>query len=267
MHQDNYVYLQDKLTALGFDGVFDQVLKANMALGQKQFELKAQSEMPEGTLLFTFDLSHAQKETQHPNEYYFLNSVLATLAKEGQETLQHKFMLFKQMGNHLDQMKNFMAGRSVFETFQKNGRTVEVWRRIDFKAKDQYENSLMRPTYSDRFSLEKELNKLPFNKADVKERAVIIAKLKDGDLVKADIKQGSNVETVSLIAMPHLGVINMINGKGEKVSINNNNLKVIGKDDKPELSETTSKLIDSKDKNKEKDKDQTQTQGQSRRAS
>lgn len=257
MHQDNYVYLQDKLTALGFDGIFDQVLKANMALGQKQFEMKAQSEMPEGTLLFTFDLSHAQKETQHPNEYYFLNSVLATLTKEGQETLQHKFMLFKQMGNNIDQMKNLMAGRSVFETFQKNGRTVEVWRRIDFKSKDQYENTMMRPTY-DRFSLEKELNKLPFNKTDVKERAMIIAKLKDGDLVKADIKQGSNIETVSLIAMPHLGVINMLNAKGEKVSINNNNLKVIGKEDKPGLSETTQKLTDA-------NQQQGQGQGQARK--
>jgi hypothetical protein len=258
MHQDNYVYLQDKLTALGFDGVFDQVLKANMALGQKQFELKAQSEIPEGTLVFTFDLSHAQKETQHPNEYYFLNSVQATLSKEGQETLQHKFLLYKQMGYHVDQMKNFMAGRSVFETFQKSGRTVEVWRRIDFKSKDQYENTQMRATYPDRFKLERELNKLPFNKADVKERSVIIAKLKDGDLVKADIKQGPNIETVSLIAMPHLGVINMINGKGDKVSINNNNLKVIGKDEKPGLSETTEKLTDT-------NQQQGQGQGQARK--
>ena len=264
MHQDNYVYLQDRFTALGFDGVFDQVLKAAMTLGSKQFELSAKTDMPEGTLVFTFDLSHAQKENNHPKEYYFLNSVNAALTKEGQETLEHKFLLYKQQGFHHDQMKNFMAGRSVFETFQKNGRTVEVWRRIDFKAKDQYDNTQMRPTYPDRFNLERELAKLPFNKNDPKERATIIARLKDGDKVMADIKQGSNIERVSLIAIPHLGVINMLNAQGEKVAINNNNLKVIGKDDKPQISETTENILNAKDKNKEKDKEQSQGQ---RRAS
>ena len=266
MHQDNYVYLLDRFTQLGFDGAFDKVLKADMALNVPEFSLKAQTNVPEGNLVFEFNLAQSKKETQHPKEYYFLNSVKATLTKEGQPEKAHTFLLYKQQGFHHDKMKNFMGGRSVYDQFRKDGRNVEVWRRIDFGSLDQYNNTTMRPTYKE-FDLAKELSKLPFNKNDVKEKEMITKALKDGEKVSVDLKQGPNIEKMSLIAMPHLGVINVFNMQGDKVSIANNQLRVIGKDEKPELSDTTKNLLQSEQQQQGQGQKQGQQPGQRRRAS
>jgi hypothetical protein len=144
MHQDNYVYLLDRFTALGFDGAFDKVLKAEMTLRIPAFTLEAKTDIPEGKLSFVFDLAQSKGETQHPKDYYFMNSVTATLATDGQEPKVHTFLLYKQQGFHHDQMKNFMAGRCVFEQFRKDGRDIELWRKIDFGNKDKYDNTLIK---------------------------------------------------------------------------------------------------------------------------
>ena len=260
MHQDNYVYLLDRFTQLGFDGAFDKVLKAEMALNVPEFSLKAQTVIPEGNLVFEFNLAQSKKETQHPQDYYFLNNVKATLTKEGQPEKSHTFLLYKQQGFPHDKMKNFMAGRSVFDQFRKDGRNVEVWRRLDFGSLDQYNNTIMRPTYKE-FDLEKELNKLPFNRNDAKERELITKALKNGERVSVELKQGPNIERMSLIAMPHLGVINVMNMQGEKVSIANNQLRVIGKDETPELSEAAKNLIQSQQQQQGEGQQQGQQQG------
>ncbi|MES2329685.1 MAG: hypothetical protein V4539_08790 [Bacteroidota bacterium] len=264
MHQDNYIYLLDRFTQLGFDGTFEKVLKAEMVLNIPEFALSAETNVPEGKLVLDFNLAQSKKETQHPKDYYFLNSVKATLSQEGQPEKVHTFLLYKQQGYHHDKMMNFMAGRSVHEQFRKDGRNVEVWRRIDFNSLDQYKNTIMRPTYKE-FDIAKELNKLPFNKADTKEKEIMLKALKNGDKVSVELRQGSNIEKMSLVAMPHLGVINIYDTKGEKVSIANNQLRVIGKEEKPELSQTTKDLVQSQQQQQQQGQQQQQRQG--RRAS
>jgi len=263
MHPENYSFLQDRFTALGFDGTFDKLLKAEMTLGIPAFSVAAKDVTQDGNIMFEFNLAQSKNETSHPKDYYFLNSVKATLSKEGQENKVHTFMLYKQQGFHADKMKNLMTGRSVHEQFRKEGRNVEVWRRIDFGSLDQYQNTIMRPTYKN-FDIEKELSKLPFIKIDQKEREMLVKALKDGNDISVNLKQGSNIEKMSLIAMPHLGVIHVFNGQGDKVSIANNQLRVIGKEESQSIPETTQKMMEAGQQQKPEGQQQ---QGQRRRAS
>lgn len=259
MDDKNYAYLQEKLTIMGFDGIFDNALQTKLKLGVSPFTLKAENTIPEGTVSYTIELGQSKNETQHPKEFYFLNNVSVELTKEGEEKKDHKFLFYKQNGDTHERMANQMAGRSVFESYPKNGRMIEYWKRIDFSApRDQYENTITRTTFADKFNVERVLNKLPLSKSDPKEKANIIAALKDGEKVMVDVKYGATTERMSLIAMPHLNAIHVFNAQGNRVTFANNQLKVLEGQEKqavPQNAESLSKATDQK-LNEEKQQEQ-----------
>ncbi|MCK9403933.1 MAG: hypothetical protein M0Q26_11085 [Chitinophagaceae bacterium] len=240
MELKNYQYLTDSLTKLGFEGVFDKPLKAAMELGKPDFVLKANLEGKDEAMLFAF------KFAQNGGEYYFLNNVAATLTKKGQEPLTHDFFLYKQQGYNIQQMKNMLEGRSVYAEFRKDGRDVQLWRRIDFTAKDERDNNLVRTTYNNnnKFNLTEEVGKLPVQNMNAAEKDALMQALKNGERAVVTLKQGANKERMFIEATPHLGTISVYNAEGQKVSLSNNQLKIVGDTTQGKnLPDTTKQII------------------------
>lgn len=224
MELKNFQYLTDSLTKLGFEGIFDKPLKAAMELDKPNFTLKANMEGKEEAMLFAF------KFAQNGGEYYFLNNVQATLTKKEQEPLNHDFFLYKQQGYNIQQMKNMLEGRSVYAEFRIDGRDVQLWRRIDFTAKDERQNNLVRTTYNNnnKFNLAEAVGKLPVQNMNAVEKEALMHALKNGERAMVTLKQGANKERMFIEATPHLGTISVYNAEGVKVSLTNNQLKVVG---------------------------------------
>lgn len=261
MELKNFTYLTDALTKLGFEGIFDKPLKTGMELGKPEFVLSANLNRKEESLVFTF------KFAQNGGDFYFLNNVLATLVKKGQEPVTHDFFLYKQQGYNIEQMKNLLEGRSVYNEFRKDGRNVELWRRIDFTAKDERGNNVVRTTYNNnnKFNLEAELNKLPVQNMNAAEKDMVLAALKNGERTAVTLRQGANRERMFIEATPHLGTISVYNVTGEKVTIANNQLKVVGETGKEEgLTETTKLIVGAQQQQTAGEEQKTQ---QRRRAS
>lgn len=259
MEMKNYDYLCDSLTRLGFEGVFDKALKAAMQLAQKEFALSAN--IKKDDLATDFVFKFAQKED---GAFYFLNNVVASYTKGQQPPLTHDFFLYKQQGYDMRQMVNMLEGRSVHTEFHRDGRHVELWRRIDFTGKDERGNNLVRTTYvnNNKFNLKTELNKLPIQGMNAEDKQMLISALKNGDAATVVVKQGNNKENVNLVAMPHLGIIAALNMQGERVSLHNNMLKVVVSEQQPGLSDTTKQLVEgAKNNTQGQANDQTQSQG------
>ena len=259
MEPKNFEYLTGSLTKLGFEGVFDKPLKAAMALGQKDFVLQANLDGKDESMLFAF------KFAQNGGDYYFLNNVVTTLTKKDMELLTHDFFLYKQQGYNIGQMKNMLEGRSVFAEFRKDGRDVQLWRRIDFTAKDERNNNMVRTTYNNnnKFSLAEELGKLPVQNMSVPEKEALIIALKNGERAVVTLKQGPNRERMFVEATPHLGVISVFNTEGQKVTLSNNQLRVVT-EGKENLPDVTKQIINAQQQQKDQ---QTQQQSRGRKAS
>jgi hypothetical protein len=261
MEQKNYQYLTDSLTKLGFGDIFNKPLKAAMELGKKEFVLKANLEGKDENMLFVF------KFAQNGGDYYFLNNIQAALNRKDGVSAVHDFFLYKQQGYDLQQMKNLLEGRSVYTEFRKDGRTVELWRRIDFTAKDERGNNLVRPTYNNngQFNIAEKVNELPVQGMNAAEKQALIAALKNGERVTVTLKQGANKEKMFIEATPHLGTISVFNLEGQKVSLSNNQLKVVSDTTQAKpLPDTTRQILNSQAQQSE---GQQQNQQRGRRAS
>jgi hypothetical protein len=254
MEQKNYEYLCGSLDKLGFAGVFEKALKAALQMEKKQFELKSQMSNGGRELNFVFKF-----EQREEGAFHFLNNVVATSKKADQPEVTHDFFLYRQQGYNLREMVNMLDGRSVHTEFRRDGRNVELWRRIDFSAKDERGNNLLRTTYvnSNKFNLNTELVKLPIQGLSAEDKQLLISSLKSGDMVSVVVKQGNNREKVDLVALPHLGVIGAYNAQGERISLQNNMMKVVMPDEQPALSESTRQMVNATAHDKEQTKDQT----------
>ncbi|MDB5209556.1 MAG: hypothetical protein JWQ30_383 [Sediminibacterium sp.] len=271
--EKNYDYLVNAFDKLGFGGVFEQPMKAAMLLGKPEFEIGATLDFGKSEKMgFDFKLN-----TVDAGDYYFMNNVKTVLSRENKPDIVHDFFLYKQQGYDIMQMKNMLEGRSVCTEFRKDGREVELWRRIDFTAQDERGNNLVRSTYAKdaRFNLNIELGKLPMVNMTAADKEAILTGLKNGDRVAVTLKNGSNWESSFLEAMPHLGGIGILNAKGEKVGMSNSQLRIIAKHvgEKPELNGTTHQLNDTTNKlveagqNNTQGKEKDQTKQQSRKVS
>jgi hypothetical protein len=262
MQLENYDYLTKALAKLGFDGVLDDPLKTAMALGTPEIKLSAQLDLKEGqNMQFDFFFKHKEE-----NDRYFLNNVFTTLNKPNVEPIAHDFFLYRQQGYDIREMENMLKGRSVFTQYKnESGETVQLWRQIDFTAKDERGNNLVRSYYNNdnKFNLDEQLKKLPFTGISREERDSILNALKRGDQVPAVLKQGVGKEAMYLVASPDSRSIQVYNQQGVKVSIANNHLRVIseGKDAK-QLPGTTKDILGA-----QQEQGQQQQQSRSRRAS
>ena len=250
----NYSFLTNSLTRLGFDGVFDKPLKAAMTLGKPHIEMQAELQGKDEKMLFTFKFS------QDGGDYYFLNNVETTLSKKEQNPITHDFFLYKQQGYNIQQMKNMLEGRSVYTAYRDENRLVELWRKIDFSAKDERGNNLVRSTYADsnKFNLETELGKLPVQGMTSQERVAVISALKNGDRVGVTMKQGQNRERLFVEATPQLGVITVFNAQGDKVNIAQNQLRLVGEQQENKLPDATKQMIQSQQQQQENGQQQQQ---------
>jgi hypothetical protein len=239
MEMKNYVFLTESLTKLGFEGIFDKPLKTGMELGKPDFALSADLAGKDESMIFTFRFA------QNGGEYYFLNNVLATLIKKDQEPITHDFFLYKQQGYNIQQMKNMLEGRSVYTEYRSQGRDVQLWRRIDFTAKDERGNNQVRTTYNNnnKFNIVDELGKLPVQNMSQQEKDALIIALKNGERAAATLKQGANRERMFIEATPHLSVLTVFNATGDKVTLANNQLRVISGSKQDNLPDTTKKLL------------------------
>jgi hypothetical protein len=260
--EKNYDYLVNAFDKLGFGGVFEQPMRAAMLLDKPAFEIGANLDLGKGEKMgFDFKLN-----TVDGGDYYFMNNVKTVLSRENKPDIVHDFFLYKQQGYGIMHMKNMLEGRSVCTEFRKEGREVELWRRIDFSAQDERGNNLVRSTYAKdvRFNLNIELGKLPMVNMTAADKEAILIGLKNGERVAVTLKNGANRESSFLEASPHLGGISILNAKGERVGISNSQLKIIAKhvSEKPELNGTAKQLIDiTQNKEQGKEKDQTKQQG------
>lgn len=247
MEQKNYEYLCDSLTKLGFEGVLDKALKAALQLDRKEFDLRVQMTNGERDLNFVFKF-----ERKEEGAFHFLNNVIASCKKENEPVLTHDFFLYRQQGYDMREMVNMLEGRSVQTEFRRDGRNVELWRRIDFTGKDERGNNLLRTTYinNNKFNLSLELNKLPVQGLNNEEKQMLLMALKKGDAVSVVVKQGNNKEKVNLAALPHLGIIGVFNAQGERISLQNNMLKVVGPEETNTLSESTKQMVNAVNNNK-----------------
>jgi len=253
----NYLFLTNSLARLGFEGVFDQPLKTAMKLGRENIALQADLPNKDEHMLFT------PKFSKNGGDYYFLNSVEVTLSKKDLNPITHDFFLYQQKGYDIRQMKNMLEGRSVYSTYRDSGRQVELYRRIDFTAKDERSNNMVRSTYVDkqRYNLEALLSKMPVQGMTNEEKFAVIDALRNGDRVGVTVKQGNNRERVFMEATPHIGTITVFNAQGDKINISQNQLRLVGESQANALPDTTKKLIQSQEQQQE----QGQQQQQSRR--
>lgn len=250
----NYLFLTNSLTRLGFDGVFDRPLKAAMKLGQEHISLQAELQGKDEKMLFTFKFS------QNGGDYYFLNSVETTLSKKDQNAITHDFFLYKQQGYNIQQMRNMLEGRSVYSTYRnEEGRLVELYRKIDFAAKDERGNNLVRSTYVDngKYNLEALLSKLPVQAMTGEEKLSVLNALRNGDRVGVTMKQGNNRERMFLEATPQVGTITVFNSQGDKVHISQNQLRLVSETKGNTLPESTKRMMQSE----QQDQGMQQSQG------
>lgn len=257
--EKNYLFLTNSLARLGFEAVFDGPLKTAMKLDRDNISLQAELQGKEDKMLFT------PKFTRNGGDYYFLNSVEVTLTRNNAHPVTHDFFLYQQRGYDIRQMKNMLEGRSVYSTYREDGRQVELYRKIDFSAKDERGNNIVRSTYVDgnRYNLEVLLNKLPVNNMTAPEKAAIISDLKNGDRVGVTMRQGANRERMFLEAAPQQNVIAVFNAEGARVQITQNQLRLVEKTQENTLPDTTKQLMESQTKNQQPG--QEEKQGQTRK--
>ena len=250
----NYLFLTNSLARLGFEGVFDQPLKTAMKLGRENITLQADLQNNDEHMLFT------PKFSKNGGDYYFLNSIEVTLSKKDLNPITHDFFLYQQRGYDIRQMKNMLEGRSVYSTYRDSGRQVELYRRIDFSAKDERGNNMVRSTYVDkqRYNLEALLNKMPVQGMTPEEKFALTDALRNGDRVGVTVKQGNNRERVFMEATPHIGTITVFNAQGDKINITQNQLRLVGESKTNELPDTTKKLIQSQEERQEQGQQQSQ---------
>jgi hypothetical protein len=251
----NYLFLTNSLARLGFEGLFDQPLKTAMKLGLDHIGgLQAELQGKDEKMFFT------PKFSRNGGDFYFLNSIETTLIKAGQHPITHDFFLYQQKGYDIRQMKNMLEGRSVYSSYRDDGRQVELYRRIDFSAKDERGNNMVRSTYVDkqRFNLEALLSKLPVQGMTHEEKFAILDGLRNGDRVGVTMRQGTNRERLFLEASPHIGTITVFNAAGEKVNVSLNQLRLVGDGQTNTLPDTTKKLIESQEQKQEQGQQQQQ---------
>ncbi len=255
MEQQNYDYLVNSFARLGFDGVFDDLLKTAMQLGKPNIELKAMDSGHDWKMNFAFQLS--KKEG---GEYYFLNNVKTTLNREGQPSKEHDFLLYNQQGYSIRQMKKMLEGKSVHTQYRRENRDVELWRRIDFTAKDERGNNVVRTTYVDnsKFNLTAEINKLPVQMSAADKQTMEMA-LKNGESVTAIIRNGQNRDRVTIEATPHLNKLSLYDEKGEKYSPGST-LKAVKDETTEKLSPTTIDLANTESSKQNRGNNQRQGQ-------
>ncbi len=250
----NYLFLTNSLARLGFEGVFDGPLKTAMKLGRDNIALVADIQGKDETIVFT------PKFSKNGGDYYFLNSVEVTLSKKDSHAITHDFFLYQQKGYDIRQMKNMLEGRSVYSTYRESGRQVELYRRIDFTAKDERGNNMVRATYVDkqRYNLEALLSKMPVQGMTFEEKIAILDALRNGDRVGVTMRQGANRERLFLEASPHIGTITVFNAQGDKVNVSQNQLRLVGDGQTNTLPDTTKKLIESQEQRQENGQQQSQ---------
>jgi hypothetical protein len=266
MQNENHEFLTRALAKLGFDGVLDEPLRTAMTLGTPEIKLSAQLDIKDGENM-KFDFSFKHKEE---TDRYFLNNVLTTLNKVNAEPIKHDFFLYRQQGYDIREMKNMLEGRSVFTQYKNDsGDMVQLWRKIDFTAKDERQNNVVRAYYNNdnKFNLDEQFKKLPFASLTREEKEFMQNALKRGDQVPAVLKQGASKETMYLVASPDSRSIQVFNQKGVKVSITNNQLRVIseGKENK-NLPEATKDIARAEQQQQEQGQQQSSSQSR-RRAS
>lgn len=257
----NYLYLTNSLARLGMEGVFDHALKTAMKLGGENIALSAELLGKDEKMLFT------PKFTKNGGDYYFLNSIEATLGRKDMNPVTHDFFLYQQRGYDIRQMKNMLEGRSVYSTYREEGRQVELYRRIDFTARDDRGNNMVRATYVDkqRFNEALLLGKMPTAGMTNEEKIAIVNDLRNGDRVSMIVKQGTNRDRVFVEATPHIGILSVFNLQGERINISQNQLRLVGESQENKLPDSTKKMIESQEQ-QQQNQNQQQSQGR-RRAS
>ena len=263
MKQENLSYLVNTLEILKFEALANGPLETAMKLGKERFNLKANIHEPDDTTDFNVKFSKKETTPGELGEYYFLNGIDTTHVQRGKEPVQYEFTVFAQRGYNAYQMRNLMQGRSVYSTYydNKNGRQVELYRRIDFTAKDENGKYIMRTHYPENngFSMENELKKLPLitNEEDFKK---MVERLKDGERVTAIAKQGMNRERVFLEARPHNGNIAVFNERGERMIIADGRMRVHPEQQEQGMPEAAKQIM-----NGQQQDQQQQQQSQGRR--
>jgi hypothetical protein len=262
MTDDNYVFLTKALEKIGFETELHRMLLTEMKLDRPEFSFQMAKSLGEASMKFDIHFVKSDKIDR-----YYIKDINSTLSRNGAEDATHNFQLYKSQGYDTREMKNMLEGRSVFAEYTKDDRLVQLWRQIDFMAKDEYKNNVVRSYYNNnnKFDLGAELGKLPFNgKVTRDDKEMMLNALKRGDIVTTVLRQGANVETMYLIAAPDVRAIQVFNKQGDRVSISDNQLRVITPE-KKEISSTTEQLVNAADKTKDQNNDQLQTR--SRRAS
>src|SRR5450631_2618090 len=158
MVEKNYQFLSEALSQLGFADTLNDALGTKMKLGMPEFELKAKDSYGKDEVIYA--LKFGKKED---GEFYFLNAYHAKLTKENGEVLAQNFPLFQQRGFTADETYNMLSGRSVYNSFRKDGQEISRWSRLDFNSQNDKGNFPIKSYYDNKsnFNLVKELSKLP----------------------------------------------------------------------------------------------------------
>lgn len=224
MEQRNYQFLRDSLALLGFSDVFDKQLKTKMELGFTEFELKAQNTI--GTDVNQYAVQFKKGEN---SDYYFLNSVKATMLKENQEAVVQTFNIYRNKGFNIREMNNLMNGRPVYKTYKENGMEVGRWTKLDPVDKKEDGTAVLRSYYDNvtKFNLEKEVAKLNLVYGR-NEKEELMNDLRAGDRISVTLRQNGKIETAFIEVAPQMAGLILYNKDMEKIrNTNTNSMQVI----------------------------------------
>lgn len=258
MTEENYVFLTKALEKIGFERALNSMLLTEMKLGRPEFSFQMQKPGKDESMIFDINF----KKSENVDRYY-IKDIATKLSRTGEDDVEHRFQLYKSQGYDMREMKNMLEGRSVYAEFTKDDRFIQLWRQIDFLAKDENNNNVVRAFYNNenKFDLEAAIGKVPFSeKLSASDVDRLMNALKRGDKVPTVIRKNGNLESMFLIAAPDVRAVHILDKNGERVDISQNQLRIIGKDGKPLVSETTEQVVNASQK-----ENTAQTQGRAHR--
>jgi len=168
MNDKNYEYLKEQVMYTGFREIPSDDLRAQMALGKKEFELKMDKTYGEDKVSVTLKFSRSDK-----SDLYFFNQYDVELLKQGEKEPMKQTFFINRRGSSitLKEAYNLLKGRAVHKTLtSKDDQKYDTWLQMDFKNTTEKGNFKMHQ-YSDKygFDLEATLGKYPIKELETQQ--------------------------------------------------------------------------------------------------
>ncbi len=238
-NQENYQFLTETLSGLGFENFLNDELRTKMNLGLEKFEIKRDRQKDESEYTrFTVSFERGRKDEF--KDRMFLNRIVASDRNvNGEIKATAEFKIFKKNGFNVNEMINLLEGRPVHRERNLNGEMDPKWFRLDIKNpnEDGIVPIMSYPENVARINIDKELSKLNIIWKSRDEKNEAILDLKSGHRIYATARIDGRLEPIGIEVSPQITPgLAVMNKEGDIIKYTNaqtQSMKVVNEEDSP----------------------------------